>query len=392
VLLLPGTTHVQVQTGVLAGRFVFDAVPALALLAALAAARTNGRLRLGAWLLAPAALLAFGTGGRGELAHYARDDRLVQAVQHELQRAAANAGPGRPFGVVGLPQLPLLQPGLWGFLTLRPFAPHDLDVVGLERMLTRDAGAASAFGDATPVHALVAEGAGFARWDGAAAAFVALPPAPASVVDFVADPAHPGRFVPPGPLSPLAVAALEITAPAPVAGWRAEVLGNLDGVFAAPPFVRGGEPPLATWWLDTTVVLPWLVAATFGGGPAGVDVWCDGVPAPPGTRVRAHARVAPLAAAEPAAAVDPVPRDALAARLLPPPAGDGELSCYLLLPTGVHVLTAGDGGHIALDDGTRAQLGFACDLLGPCRVHWFWQRRGGIGPPARSAMGTCVVR
>ena len=47
---------------------------------------------------------------------------VIAKVQQELLAKAAHAGPGQPFGVVGLPKLPLLQPALWGFLTQRPFA------------------------------------------------------------------------------------------------------------------------------------------------------------------------------------------------------------------------------------------------------------------------------
>lgn len=398
LLLLPGTTHVQVGDE-LAGRFVFDAVPALALFAALGLSRARP---VAAAAVAAAAVVAFGSllavQARGHLRLYADQDRLIAKVQQELLAAAADAGPARPFGVVGLPKLPLLQPALWGFLTQRPFAPVDQPVVGLENMLARDPAAPGVFGDAAAVHALVADGAGFGRWDPATEAIVRLPKAAPGAVEFAPVPGAPGRFTPVRPLSPAAVAALEVVAPRPVRAWRASILGNLEGDFAAAPFVRAavGEPE-ATWWIDATRVLPWVVAAAFGGGPAGLDVQCDGAPAPPGTVVRAHAPLdlAGAPAFPPMAPSEVVDRAGFAARLAYPTWGEPPPeTIYLLLPVGLYVGRRGPDGSAMFDGATRSQLDFACDVLGPCRVFWFWQSAPSAphGRPRRTSFGSCVVR
>lgn len=386
-LLLPGTTHVQIAAHDLAGRFVFDAVPALALfVAVLVVARRPWLVGLGA--------LAFGTGlataSRVHLGDFAAQDRLIARVQQELLTKAADAGPGRPFGVVGLPKLPLLQPALWGFLTQRPFAPSDLPVVGLDAMLTRDPNSPRAFADTTAVHALVGNGAGFGRWDPASESIVLLPKAPPEVVEFVRDPRAPGRFVPPRLLPPTAVAALEVTSPVPVSRWRATVLGNLLGDFACPPFAREGVP-VQSWWLDTTRLLPWAVAAAVGGGPSGIEVTLDGRAPEARVAVRAHAALP--GAALPGDAGQSIDRSRLAERMRWPGRAPGSAAtAYLLLPTGLFAVPVPEGGTLVLDETTLGQIRFACDVLGPCRAHWFWQSGSAEGPPRRTLFGTCIVR
>lgn len=391
LLLLPGTTHVQLADRELAGRFVFDAVPALALFVALVVGGQRPRARLAVVGTAALGLLGLlASGSRAHLQVYGEQDRVIAKLQQELFAKAAAAGPGQPFGVVGLPKLPLLQPALWGFLTQRPFAPQDLHVVGLENMLTRDPGAPRVFANTTAVHALVANGAGCAVWNGATDSLMPMGKASDEVVDFVRDPADPRRFVPPRLLSPTAVGALEIVSPVPMASWRLQVLGNLEGPYAQAPFTAAAAPATAVWWLDLTGVLPWFVAATVGGGPAGVELTGDGQALPAGTVVRAHAGLP----AVPTPVVVPgiVRREELVRYLVPPQPAQAAV-LYLLLPTGLFAVEAAAGSAPGLDAATRSQLDFVCDVLGPCRVHWFWQVEGGPdGPPARSGFGTCVVR
>ncbi|MCA8948378.1 MAG: hypothetical protein KDE27_02680, partial [Planctomycetes bacterium] len=164
-LLLPGTTHVVLHDGELAGRFVFDAVPALALLVAIAFARAERWRTVIAVLAGLVALGALAVGGRAWLQRYDGDDDTVASAQRALLTAAADAAPGRPFGVTGLPDLPVLQPPLWGFLTQRPFADRDLPVVGLANVLTRNEVAPAVYGNAVALHALVTDGAGVGLWD-----------------------------------------------------------------------------------------------------------------------------------------------------------------------------------------------------------------------------------
>ncbi len=391
LLMLPGTTHVQLSANELAGRFVFDAVPALALFAAVVVGGQHARALLAtASLAALGALVLFASGSLVHLRVYGEQDRVIAKLQQELLAAAKDAGPGKPFGVVGLPKLPLLQPALWGFLTQRPFARQDLPVVGLENMLTRDPGAPLVFANTTAVHALVANGAGCAVWNGATNSLVPMGKAASDVVDFVRDPADARRFVPPRLLPPTAVGALEIVSSGPVASWRLQVLGNLEGPYAKAAFTAAPVPATAVWWLDLTGVLPWFVAATVGGGPAGVELTGDGQALPAGSVVRAHAVLPTLSLPGEVPAV--VRREELVRWLVPSqPARAAVL--YLLLPTGLFAVASASGSALALDPATRSQLDFVCDVLGPCRVHWFWQAEGGsAGPAQRSGFGTCIVR
>lgn len=403
LLLLPGTTHLQASGTALAGRFVFDAVPALALWVAVLATARGSRWPWGL----PAALLLLlgcGAGGRAELQVYRAQDAELANLQQQLRAAAAATTPAAPLGVVGLPKLPLLQPALWGFLTQRPFAAADLPVVGLENLLALDRSTPRSFARPLPLHALVATGAGAAIWQAPNQRLLPLPSAAAETSAAAAAwqqvPGAPQQWVPPGWLPATGLAALEIELPGAAAQYRVQILGNFEGVYAAPPW--GGKVPAAApggvsrLWLDTTAVLPWLVATTLGAGVAGIELWVDEKPPPAGTVVRAHARLGTgLPVLQPTAAI---PRAELA-QWLQPPAGADEL--HLLLPTGCYAMAVDPGsavggaaaGAIELAAGLRQQLDFVCDVLGPCRVHWFFAGQAGPGePPQRSRLGTAIVR
>jgi hypothetical protein len=395
LLLLPGTTHLQDSGSALAGRFVFDAVPALALWVGVLAVAAGRR----PWRLAAALAVVVGAGwaGRAELQVYREQDAAIAAVQQQLLAVTAAVDPAAPVGVVGLPKLPLLQPALWGFLTQRPFAPTDRSVIGLENLLSRDASTPQSFARPVPLHALLAQGAGVAVWHEPSARLVPLPSwsagEPTAASRWQQSPAAPQQFLPTGLLPATAVAALELELPPTAREYRVQIRGNLDGAFAAPAWagtipaaLDGG---IARLWLDTTTVLPWLVATTLGGGVAGIELWLDGQPPPAGTVVRAHPRLGePLPLALPP---EPVARAGFAAWLQPPSGGADEL--HLLLPTGCYVMAVDGAEPPALAAGLRQQLDFVCDVLGPCRVHWFFARQSGPGaPPQRSQLGTAIVR
>jgi hypothetical protein len=399
-LLLPGTTHVKVAADELAGRFVFDAVPGLALFVACCLDRRVShparRAIFAVGLLG--ILIGLGIASRQQLARYSAEDRLIAKVQQELLAKAAAAGPGRPFGVVGLPRLPVLHAALWGFLTQRPFTATDLPVVGLDNLLRREPAAQQVFTDVTAVHALVANGAGFGRWDDQSETLVLLPKAADEVIEFVRDPGNPRRFLPPRLLPPTAVAALEVVSPRPVAHWRAAILGNLEGDYRARDLEQDLGPAHAVTrcFFDTTPVLPWLVAAAFGGGPSGIELSLDEEASLEGVRVFAHASLPqlPLSLAQ----ADEVQRGDLVARLTKPLAPQQvDYVLYLLLPTGLFGVFVPAGGTVSLDAAIQGQITYVCDVLGPCRVSWFWQEhepRGGqqAAPPGRTRFDSCIVR
>ncbi len=405
LLLLPGTTHVEWGDGLLLGRFVFDAVPALALFTALAVdvapAGALARARFAVGVLGLGAGLC--VGSRVWLDRYTEESRLVATVQRELLAAARHAGPGAPFGVVALPGQPLLQPGLWGFLTQRPFAPVDLPVSGFAALLEQDDANPRVFANAAPIHALVQHGAGFASWDVRRGSFVAVPKAIDEVVELVRDANDPSRFLPPRPLSPTAFAAIELRP------WRGlqvdlEVLGDLPGPLAArtrgwrfsagaadpsDPHVRA-EPPPAQVWFDTTDVVSWFVLQAIGSSPQGVRLTADGRPPPPEVAVRVHARIDELRARQDVPARCTVEQFAAA---LQPPEDRGDYVLTVLAPTGVFACGIGRGAGGSMPAEMVGQLRFCADVLGRCRLHWFWQTRDPLpeGRPARSRFGTCEV-
>lgn len=396
LLLTPGTTHVGAAADELAGRFVFDAVPALALLLALACGAGLRRLSTGGtWVILALIILQLGSGSRHWRGRYDDDAAVIASAQQQLLEQASAAAPGRPFGVVGLPGLPLLQPALWGFLTQRPFADRDLPVVGLSNILTRNPAAEGVFTDTAAIHALVGDGAGSSVWNTPQRRLTPVASAAPDVIEFVAHAAVAGQFAPPRLLPPTAVAVLEIVAPSSVKRWRVDFLGNLGGDYAAPAHqTTFGDDGHTTLWVDATSVLPWFVAATLGGGPAGIAVTCDGAPAPVGTIVRAHPRLAalPLHAVGLPAVVD----RAELARHLVRPVENGLYVLYLLLPTGLYSWEVTEHIELRVPDDVAAQIAFTCDVLGPCRAHWFWRDLLELPPPGgapgRTPFGTIILR
>ena len=116
--------------------------------------REIGRLAgVGRWVALLALFAGLVVAHRVWLSRYGDEAANVARVQQGLLAAAKDAGPGRPFGVAALPGQPSLQPGLWGLLAQRPFAPVDLPVSGLFGMLEEDDGNPMLFGNTSPVHA-----------------------------------------------------------------------------------------------------------------------------------------------------------------------------------------------------------------------------------------------
>lgn len=390
LLLLPGTSHWRGGPDELAGRFVFDAVPALALAAAALLAGAPARplargvagLALGAWLG------ALGLQSRTELQRYGADDATIRAVQQELLAATDAAGPQQPYGVLGLPGLPLLQPETWGFLALRPFADRDRPVVGLTNVLTKNPATPELFGDARLVHLLVAHGTGVGVWHAPTRRLVPVAKPDPGTVDFARDPQDPRRFLPPRRLPPTAVAQLEIRGLGDAAQVRLEYLGNLAGDYAAPPEGITARAAADAWWVTSARVLPWLVAATLGGGPGGVVLSCDGAAPPPSTVVRAHAGFEALPLPE--GPLLPIDRAGLALCMVVPEPPAANWRRYLLLPTGAFCIppTAPEG---ELPTGVGNQVTFATDVLGTCPVQWCCLEEGVANRSARASAFEALV-
>ena len=142
-------------------------------------------------------------------------------------------------------------------------------------------------------------------------------------------------------------------------------------------------------WIDTESVLAWFVTATSGVGPQGFVVTCGGRPPPPGTVVRAHSNSQHVEApdVEVPAVVD---RSELALSLIA--TDPGRSRCYLVLPTGLYLLRRSGSEPFEISDSAMAQIVFAADVLGSCRVHWFWKRESSAAWPERTSWYDCIVR
>ena len=398
LLLLPGTTHVAWQDGLLLGRFVFDAVPALALFVALAVERRElGRLAgVGRWVALLALFAGLVVAHRVWLVRYGDEAAKVAQVQQALLAVAKDAGPGRPFGVAALPGQPSLQPGLWGLLAQRPFAPVDLSVSGLFGMLEEDPGNPLLRGNASPVHALVMQGAGFAGWQQERGAFVSIARPERPVVELLRNPQDPRQFVPPGLLSPAAFGVIEVRNGDATVNLRP--LGVLAALDSDPTLGSSFDPPPASdvpvHWFDTSDVVSWYVMATLGGGPLGVELTSGDVDTSSAVRagatVHAHAEFLVLSDASSVPARCTV---AEFAQHLRPPTANDTYTLFVYSPFGVLVRrwSSSTAELGALPAGAQATLRFAADVLGSCTVHWCWQGEH-QGRPARTPFGIVEVR
>ncbi|MDO8348928.1 MAG: hypothetical protein Q7T30_01740, partial [Planctomycetota bacterium] len=388
-LLLP-TSHMQSSAAAFDGRFLYDAVPVVALFLALAvdASKRAGSARNA--LLVALVLVAgyFGTGSRQWLARYGEQDATLRTVQQQALAAAQASAPGRPFGIGGLPGLPLLQTKLWGVLGLAPFAKVERPLVGVPEIVARDEAALALFGDAAPVHAMAELGAGVAIWQQAANAFVPVPRPVVAQVVLVASDKVPGAFVPASPpLLATAVAAVQVVVDKPASRFRLRLLDDLAGEFAFGWRAVEGAPGTTAWFDLTRAVGP-LVQ---GGVCSGLVLEVDGKPAPAGTVVRVFASLATGPLLEPLRGRT-VPREQFAAALRPP-RPDLPLRLYLLLPTGLLSVDVAGGAAVRFDEPTRNQIVYAADVLGGCLVHCFWQTvPGHQGEPWRSPIDWCEVR
>ncbi|MBM3972595.1 MAG: hypothetical protein FJ301_00615, partial [Planctomycetes bacterium] len=162
--LLP-TQHLAADLTVFYGRFCFDALPGLGLVAALGfvlGVRSRTPWDVGLWSLWLAGLAMT---SHGWIDRYATDDQQARAATAAVANFAANATDERPVAVAGLPMLPVFHQKLWGVLGLAPFQPRDLPVLGLPDLLTPDNKAPAQAHDGAPIHALLAAGGRVGSYD-----------------------------------------------------------------------------------------------------------------------------------------------------------------------------------------------------------------------------------
>lgn len=385
-LALP-TSHMVAGSGGFDGRLVYDPMAGLALLAGVGAGAAGRALRPVALIAAFVLGLGLAVHNRGWLERFAAGERRLEAATGQLLAAARDAVPGRPFGVAAMLGQPLMLPRMWGVLGLRPFAAADRALVAMPELLQRDASAPDVFGDAAPVHALAADGAGVGFWLEQTSTFVTVPASPVAAIAMPAVSGRPGEFAAGSPLAATACAAVEVELPRPARRVRLRLLDDLQGEFAFGwRAVALPEPGTRVWFDTSRAIAPFVL----GGTCRGFFVEVDGAPAPAGTVVRVHALAA--AGDAPDAGGDAVDRDELAA-LLVPPRRDVPLRCYLLLPTALLSLDVAPGAAVEVPAGARAQVVYAADLLGGARLCWFWQSLDdGARRPWRSGLRSVLVR
>lgn len=394
-LVLAPTQHLAAEPGVLYGRFVFDAVPGLALVLGLAAsAPFLVTVAVATTLAALGWLASLALQSAAWLDRYTQEDQLGRATERALASAAATATAARPFAITGLPYLPVFHQKLWGVLGLQPFAPRDLAVLGLPELLVPDEKAPQFRYDAAVVHALLDAGGSVARFDHTARQFVAMAPPTPGTLTLRPDPAAPQQFTTPSPWPGSSVAAVEVRVPAPAAPpapTRQLALRFLDDLPTAHAFgtLQKAAPSPVTW-LDTSHALAPVLLHGLGLPFRGVHLEIDGAPPPVGTTVVLHGTlpVRPLPERTDGAQRS---REQLFALTETPPAHE-PLRCYLLLPTGVRHMDVPAKGA-PMDAFLREHLRWALDLYAPLTVYWFWQTLPeAAGAPWRSTLDWANAR
>lgn len=384
-LLLP-SHHMTAAADVLYGRLVFDAVPGLALVLALAVAAARLRwlalqvVAVAAWLLAMALTSA------QWLDRYAGEDRVARAAQAAVV-AAGTTNLAQPLGIANMPCLPVLHYKLWGVLGLAPFAPRDLAIAGFPEFQFADEHAPQFFNDPAALYAFQAAGGGFSVFTGDRLAQAPAPPHAA--LTLAADPAQPGDFLVPEPWPGTSFAAVEVRAGA---GVQAGVL-RLLADFPEPRAFGSHTAHAAdgTLWFDTTHAMAPVMLASVGVPFRGLHLDLDGHPAAPSTTVVVHALL-PRGPTVARCAGAPRSRAELFAILRHPPVADVPLRCYLVLPTGVRHQDVPAGGADA-EPALVDHLRYAADLYAPVTAWWFWQTAvDAPGAPWSTALDWAVVR
>lgn len=395
VALLPTSQPAPLAAG-FEGRFVYGALPALAVLLAQAIAVPQRRWLPAVVAVVVAYLVALGCTAHSLRGRYVRGGAAVALLQQRLWHAAATHADGRPLGVVGMAHadvgLQLLQPRLRTLLGLRPFAPVDHAVLPLLGMVPPpDPAAPELLGDGAPLAAVLAAGGAIATWQEAQQDFVVRRLAVGDEHELMADPGGGGRFAPAAKLSPLAAAALRVELPAGASRCELGLLADLPGEFAFGAHGATATTAAREFWFDLTRAVPLFVFDQLGQGFPGCWIRVDGAAAPAGTRVTLSPRLKQLSL--------PVPQrgavvrlDELSSALRPPPAAHS-LRCYLLLPTGIVTSDVAPGQALQLSQRAREQLVYARDVLSGCTVHCFWQTLPEHeGEPERSPLDWFEVR
>ena len=387
-VLLP-TQHLAAAHTTFYGRFCFDALPGLGLLAAaavLAIGRGRAHMFHAQWLLW---LLPLVVTSRDWLARYGAEDKQGRAAAAEVDAFADAATDDRPVAIAGLPMLPVFHQKLWGVLGLLPFATRDLPTLGLPELLTPDDKAPQQAHDAAPIHALLAAGGRVGRYDQDRRLFVDVPAPIAGALELAADPGEPGAFVAAAGLAPTSFASVHVQAGAGARAIELELLADLPG---PPAFGRHGLLAVAggAHFLTAHAVAPILLGSV-GVPLRGVRVFVDGQPAPATVRVVAHSTLPPRALPDPAVAGAERSRDAIAQLTQAPPGGE-RARFYLWLPTAPRWQDVPAGGA-PMDELLRRELAWALDLFGPLVVRWWWQSPSDAGAtPWRTPIDRARVR
>lgn len=387
VVLVP-TQHLVADPAVLHGRFVFDAVPCLAMVLALAVAAPPRRaVAIGAGAAIVAWLATLGVPSRNWLARYEREDRVVRASTKAVQDAAATASPGRPFAFSGLPTLPIFHQRLWGVLGLQPFAARDLTVIGLPELLAPDPQAPEFLFDAAPVHAVLAAGGNVATLHAQTMLFMRLtPPRPLALTMTAGT--VPGDLLAPTNGPDFAVAAIEVRLPAPARTLRWRFLDDMPAQLEFGTVTQAVHG--AVTWIDATHALPPVMVQCAGLPFRGLHLEVDGSAPPAGTTVVVHATLATRALTVRSAGRERSRAELLGLSESPPFQQPARL--YLMLPTGVRHQDVPATGA-AMSPALRQHLEWALDVYAPLTVHWFWQGAPDAGAaPWRSEVDWATAR
>ena len=384
-LLVP-TSLLYEPVGLMSGRLVFPAVPALAVafsVMLVSAVDSIGSRRWFAWAAATIWIAAAGLMSRTWIASFGSQDAEIAEVRRGLEVAAAGAAPGKPCALSMLPALPLLQPHMWGVLGAPPFAARDHGLVSLAGVLSKDVTSPGLFGDVALAHALSELGGGSLSWDPRLRKFRALARPSVGEADLAAT-GEPGVFASASSLPATAYAAIQVDLDEPAAAVSLSLRDDFAGEWAFGAVTQRFDPPSRSATFDLTHSIAPLLRAGNGGSFSGVRVDVDGAPMQHG-RVRALASI-PTTAPDATTNGSSIAATELAAALVPP-RRDLPLRLYLMSPLRTICVDVPAGRDPILSAFELDKFELAAGVVDGCPVHWLWQTPPGFaGAPWRSGI------